>query len=268
MKKFNLFAYATLAGLALSFAACTDDDPEISKPGPQIDRGEKCRIESFVLNLPEGETLSGDVYDYDKSIDLAYTTPQLEAMKTSTATVKLSEGATITPDPSVAADYTQPISFTVTGADGKTTRIYTTKPVEKVVVSYTKIGALAEKTATQMDITDHTKYLQIGVSGDKIVIGTKVFDGKTLAAAGNLNMTGYDGLQVTSLANDEAGHLIASLTADGTSGSAPVTPAGRTDATSPPKRSSVRRTAPSQRSSPWAATSSKAKRSLRHWAHA
>lgn len=99
MKKFNLFAYATLAGLALSFAACTDDDPEISKPGPQIDRGEKCRIESFVLNLPEGETLSGDVYDYDKSIDLAYTTPQLEAMKTSTATVKLSEGATITPDP-------------------------------------------------------------------------------------------------------------------------------------------------------------------------
>ena len=54
MKKFNLFAYATLAGLALSFAACTDDDPEISKPGPQIDRGEKCRIESFVLNLPEG----------------------------------------------------------------------------------------------------------------------------------------------------------------------------------------------------------------------
>ena len=114
MKKFNLFAYATLAGLALSFAACTDDDPEISKPGPQIDRGEKCRIESFVLNLPEGETLSGDVYDYDKSIDLAYTTPQLEAMKTATATVKLSEGATITPDPSVAADYTQPISFTVT----------------------------------------------------------------------------------------------------------------------------------------------------------
>ena len=65
----------------------------------------------------------------------------------------------------------------MTGADGKTTRIYTTKPVEKVVVSYTKIGALAEKTATQMDITDHTKYLQIGVSGDKIVIGTKVFDG-------------------------------------------------------------------------------------------
>lgn len=36
-------------------------------------------------------------------------------------------------------------------------------------------------------------------------------------------MTGYDGFRVISLANDEAGHLIASLTADGTSGSAPVT---------------------------------------------
>ena len=222
MKKFKLFAYTVLAGATLSFAACSDDDGT-NENGEQVIRGEKCRIESFVLNLGKDEVLSGDVYDYDKSIDLAYNTPQLAAMQSATATVKLSEGATISPDPSVAADYTQARSFTVTGADGKTTRTYTTKPVEKVVVSYTKIGALTEKTATEMGITDHTKYLQIGASGDKIVIGTKVFDGKTLAAAGDLNMTGYEDLKVASLANDEAGHLIASLTADGASGSAPVT---------------------------------------------
>lgn len=212
MKKFKLFAYTVLAGATLSFAACSDDDGT-NENGEQVIRGEKCRIESFVLNLGKDEVLSGDVYDYDKSIDLAYNTPQLAAMQSATATVKLSEGATISPDPSVAADYTQARSFTVTGADGKTTRTYTTKPVEKVVVSYTKIGALSEKTATEMGITDHTKYLQIGASGDKIVIGTKVFDGKTLAAAGDLNMTGYEDLKVASLANDEAGHLIASLTA-------------------------------------------------------
>ena len=45
MKKFNLFAYATLAGLALSFAACTDDDPENRQPGQHIYRGEKIPIE-------------------------------------------------------------------------------------------------------------------------------------------------------------------------------------------------------------------------------
>lgn len=221
MKKFRLFAYAALAGLTLGFAACSDD--ETNDNGEQVIRGEKCRIETFVLTLSDGTTLAGDVYDYDKSIDLSYDVTQLAAMSAATATVTLSEGATISPDPSIAADYMEPVSFTVTGADGKTTRTYTTKAVERVVQTYTKIGAFAEKSATEMGITDHTKYLQIGASGDKIVIGTKVFDGKTLAAAGELNMTGYDGLQVAGLTNDESGHLIASLTANGASNSTPVT---------------------------------------------
>ena len=105
-------AYAALAGFALT--GCSDDDT--TPKGEDVDRGDKaCRIETFILNLDSETTITGDVYDYDKSIDLAYTTDQLELMKSATATLTLSEGATVSPDPSQPADYTQPISFTVNG---------------------------------------------------------------------------------------------------------------------------------------------------------
>lgn len=221
MKTFNLFAYTALAAFTLSAAACSDDDP--APKGQDVLRGEKCRIETFVLNLGEGETLSGDVYDYDKSIDLQYLASQLEAMQSATATVTLSEGATISPDPSSPLDYTQSVSFTVTGADQKTTRVYKTKPVKKEQKTYTKVSPATRKTAAEMLVAEHNVYKQIGASGDKIVIGTKVFDGKTLAPVGDLNMTGYESLKVAGLANDEVGHLVASLTANGDSGATPVT---------------------------------------------
>lgn len=76
-----------------------------------------------------------------KSVDLSYTTAEFEMMKSATATLTLSEGATVSPDPSQTADYTQPLSFTVTAKDGKTARTYTTKPVEKVLEGYTKVEA-------------------------------------------------------------------------------------------------------------------------------
>lgn len=219
MKTIKYFAYALLIGSACSFAACSDDDPV--QKGETVIRGEKCRIESFVLTLGDKTQIAGDVYEYDKSIDIAYNTEQIEALKQATATVKLSEGATITPDPQVAADYTQPVQFTVTGADGKTTRTYTTKPIEKVVVTVTKIAAAAEKSANDMGISDFAKFQSIGICNDKVVIGTKVFDGKTLAPVGDLNMTGFTDKVLTCLTNDDAGHLIASITADGQNSSAP-----------------------------------------------
>ncbi len=220
MKTLKFFTFAIVAGLGLSLAACSDDDT--TPTGEQIQRGDKCRIESFTLNLGEAETLRGDVYDYDKSIDLGYTTIQLEQMQVATATVKITEGATITPDPTVAADYTKPVEFTVTSADGKTSRTYTTNPVEKVIVTYTKIGAMATKTATEMGVGDLNNYSKIGVSGDKLVIGTKLFDGKTLAAKGDLNMSGCNGLKIAWMSNDEAGLLVASMNADGVMGTTPA----------------------------------------------
>lgn len=213
MKKFRLFAYAALAGLTLGFAACSDD--ETTDNGEQVIRGEKCRIETFVLTLSDGSTLIGDVYDYDKSIDLSYNITQLAGMSAATATVTLSEGATISPDPSIAADYMEPVSFTVTGADGKTTRTYTTRAVERVVQTYTKVDKLTEKSASAMGVGNSDTYKQIGVSGTNLVIKDKVFNGRTLAEVGTLNMTGLDGLSIISLTNDDAGHLIASMSASG-----------------------------------------------------
>ena len=214
MKTFKSFAFAVaLAGLTLPMAGCSDDDT--APKGEDVERGDKaCRIETFTLNFSDGTTLSGDVYDYDKSVDLSYTTAEFEMMKSATATLTLSEGATVSPDPSQTADYTQPLSFTVTAKDGKTARTYTTKPVEKVLEGYTKVEAATSKTATEMGIGTAADYKFVGVSGDKLVVGKKVFDYKTFAPAGDLNMTGYEDQKMTGMANDEAGHLIAAVNAD------------------------------------------------------
>ena len=217
MKTFKSFAFAVaLAGLTLPMAGCSDDDT--APKGEDVERGDKaCRIETFTLNFSDGTTLSGDVYDYDKSVDLSYTTAEFEMMKSATATLTLSEGATVSPDPSQTADYTQSLSFTVTAKDGKTTRTYTTKPVEKVLEGYTKVEAATSKTATEMGIGTAADYKFVGVSGDKLVVGKKVFDSKTFAPAGDLNKTGYEDQKMTGMANDEAGHLIAAVNADGAS---------------------------------------------------
>lgn len=173
MKTFKSFAFAVaLAGLTLPMAGCSDDDT--APKGEDVERGDKaCRIETFTLNFSDGTTLSGDVYDYDKSVDLSYTTAEFEMMKSATATLTLSEGATVSPDPSQTADYTQPLSFTVTAKDGKTTRTYTTKPVEKVLEGYTKVEAATSKTATEMGIGTAADYKFVGVSGDKLVVGKR-----------------------------------------------------------------------------------------------
>lgn len=173
MKTFKSFAFAVaLAGLTLPMAGCSDDDT--APKGEDVERGDKaCRIETFTLNFSDGTTLSGDVYDYDKSVDLSYTTAEFEMMKSATATLTLSEGATVSPDPSQTADYTQPLSFTVTAKDGKTARTYTTKPVEKVLEGYTKVEAATSKTATEMGIGTAADYKFVGVSGDKLVVGKR-----------------------------------------------------------------------------------------------
>ena len=211
-------AYAALAGFVLT--GCTEKDTPSGEEDSERGSSE-CRIESFVLNLGDQTTITGDVYDYDKSIDITYTTDQIELMKAATATLTLSKGATVTPDPAEPADYTQPVSFTVTAEDGTTIRTYTTRPVEKVVVLQTKVEAANSKTTSEMglgsDTTPTSEYDFMGICGDKLVIGTKVFDYKTFAAVGELNMTGYTDQKLTSMGNDHAGNLIAAVTPAGDS---------------------------------------------------
>ena len=224
MKKLlKSLAYVALAGFVLT--GCTEKDTPSGEEDP-VRGSTECRIESFVLNLGDQTTITGDVYDYDKSIDISYTTDQIEMMKAATATIAISKGASISPDPAQAADYTQPVSFTVTAEDGKTVRTYTTRPVEKVVVLHTKVEPALSKTTTEMGLgsetTSASEYKFIGVSGDKLVIGTKVFDYKTFAAVGELNMTGYSDQKLTGMANDHAGNLIAAVTPTG-EGTPPTT---------------------------------------------
>ena len=217
MKKLlKSLAYVALAGFVLT--GCTEKDTPSGEEDP-VRGSTECRIESFVLNLGDQTTITGDVYDYDKSIDISYTTDQIEMMKAATATIAISKGASISPDPAQAADYTQPVSFTVTAEDGKTVRTYTTRPVEKVVVLHTKVEPALSKTTTEMGLgsetTSASEYKFIGVSGDKLIIGTKVFDYKTFAAVGELNMDGYTDQKMTGMGNDHAGNLIAAVTPDG-----------------------------------------------------
>ena len=219
MKKLlKSLAYVALAGFVLT--GCTEKDTPSGEEDP-VRGSTECRIESFVLNLGDQTTITGDVYDYDKSIDISYTTDQIEMMKAATATIAISKGASISPDPAQAADYTQPVSFTVTAEDGKTVRTYTTRPVEKVVVLHTKVEPALSKTTTEMglgsDTTPTSEYDFMGICGDKLVIGTKVFDYKTFAAVGELNMTGYTDQKLTSMGNDHAGNLIAAVTPAGDS---------------------------------------------------
>lgn len=219
MKKLlKSLAYVALAGFVLT--GCTEKDTPSGEEDP-VRGSTECRIESFVLNLGDQTTITGDVYDYDKSIDITYTTDQIELMKAATATLTLSKGATVTPDPAEPADYTQPVSFTVTAEDGTTIRTYTTRPVEKVVVLQTKVEAANSKTTSEMglgsDTTPTSEYDFMGICGDKLVIGTKVFDYKTFAAVGELNMTGYTDQKLTSMGNDHAGNLIAAVTPAGDS---------------------------------------------------
>lgn len=221
MKTYKFLTFGIITAFSFLLTACSDDD---DKNGEEVLRGDnRCRIENMVINLSNGETIRADVYDYDKSIDILYTTTQLNYMQSATASLTLSEGASVSPDPSTVTDYTTSVSFTVTALDGTTKRTYTTYPSEKVIQTYTKISAQIEKSATEMGIGNYTVFKQIGASGNNIVVGSRVFNGKTLTETGSLNMTGYDGLQIAWLTNDEAGNLVASLTADGDFESTPVT---------------------------------------------
>lgn len=216
MKTNKFLSIALIAFGALFLASCDDDDKVIPEP---VVRGDKaCRIESFVLKF-ESDSLIGDVYDYDKSIDVSYKSTQYRNIQSAYATVTLSEGATISPDPTVPMDYTQPISFTVTAKDGTTTRTYTTRPNEKVVQTYVKVSQFNSKTPTELG-AGTTSWM--GISGNYLVLGTKVYDRLTLASVGDLNMTGVDG-QICYLCNDAAGHLLAGVTSNGGFETAPST---------------------------------------------
>lgn len=221
MKTFGFFAFAA-AALSLAFTGCKENEPVA--PGQVIQRGDQaCRIELFVLNLTDDTELKADAYDYDRTIDIAYNNANAAFLDGATATYTLSEGATIAPDPASAMDYTQPIEFTVTAPDGVTKRVYTTRPMEAVVETYIKASEFVERSTGDLAISNKTP--AVGISGTDVVVGTSVFNAKTLAPVGSLNVAvpELDGKVLAWSGNDEAGHFVGVFNADGANGTGPCT---------------------------------------------
>ena len=79
------------------------------------------------------------------------------------AIVKKSAGASISPDPSTPQDYTNPVKFTVTAEDGKTTKTYTvTVKMEHPIISWT--GGWRDDKAYTANIDHKTNKITIDLN--------------------------------------------------------------------------------------------------------
>lgn len=214
MKTVNYLAIFASAAL-LVFSSCEKTPQDETGAG----LGSEASISSFTL-VADGVSLTGRVGRDE--IGISYAPSQFEALKNATADVVYSEGATVTPDPAVARDYTVEggVVFTVTSEDGNNTAEYT------VVLSEGKLSLVTkkvwEKKVVELGITTvQAKPMNgVGFSGSNIV----TFDGQVYdiegEKVGDLNLDGVDGsstpgFQFTTVTNDNYGVLVASVSLDG-----------------------------------------------------
>lgn len=171
-------------------------------------KSNKAEIESFTLNEA---SISGIVVN-DKII-IPYTTKDISSQ---TATVKLSYYASISPDPSVARDYSQPVEYTVTADDG-TKAVYTVQMGNAVKIDkgFSIVKKLWSKSSGDLGFDDY-RQIAIAVSGDYFVLphsnewapgsSMKYYNRFTGTFAGNMNVTGADGIYA--IANDSKGAIV------------------------------------------------------------
>ena len=87
------------------FVACNPvDKPEGGEETPEVEKSTECRLTDFTAKAGDFE-IKGFVDQTDKTIELSYMPNQFAALTAATAEVKISEKATISPDPAVARDY-------------------------------------------------------------------------------------------------------------------------------------------------------------------
>lgn len=124
MKHQNLI----LAGLALTalLAACKKEEAPVTPVTPEEPKSTECKLTSFTVTSGI-VSIDGFIDPTAKTIELSYMPNEFEALKSATAEVKISDKATISPDPTVATDYTVEggVQYTVTAEDGVTTSVYT-----------------------------------------------------------------------------------------------------------------------------------------------
>ncbi len=171
-------------------------------------RSSMAEIESFTLN-----EASISAIIVNNKVIIPYTTKDISNQ---TATVKLSYYAKISPDPSVARDYSQPVVYTVTADDG-TMAVYTVQMGQAVKIDhgFSMAKKLWIKGAGDLELTDYQQ-ISIAVSGNYFVLPTsnewdggstlKYYNRFTGTYTGQMNVNGVSGIY--SIANDSKGVIV------------------------------------------------------------
>lgn len=166
-----------------------------------IRKNSECAITEFTLS-PSG--MSGIIDEANKTISLV----SIDPLGSSLATVVLSHGATMTPDPStVAQNYDSDVQITVTAQNGTNKAVYT---VKKAVPTKTTLGMRSgsakvlwsKKLNSELGITALNVTGGIAVTKDYVVINTRgvnsiYLNRKTGEQVGTVNL----GTTVGSLVN-------------------------------------------------------------------
>ncbi len=219
--KFNrFFAFIAAASMLAVAASCgKEEQPDDSGKEPSqepVVKSEACKLTALSL-VAGGETIEGFVYEEDKVVEIAYMPDQYAALANATAVVAISDKATISPDPSLAADYTVDggVVFTVTAEDGEHSAQYTV--VLKAAEFNVKCQLVWQKTYGDLGVnTASFGQSNIGFAGNNIV--TRHLDVLDLngGKVGTLNVEGVatanlEGFALACVTNDHAGHLVASV---------------------------------------------------------
>ena len=233
--KASRFFFAALAIIG-AIASCTPEEQPGNNNGEngnengnggnggntEVQKSTECRLTAFTAHAGDF-TIEGFVDQTDKTIELSYMPNQLAGLKAATAEVVISDKATISPDPSIAADYTGEggVTFTVTAEDGKTSNEYTVY-IAAAEVSV-KVVKQWNKTYGQMGVAATASNMCCLGFVDREHFATQDFNVFDLSGAkvGTLNVEGIPGFDVYSgqlgaMSNDENGVLVAFAEYNGT----------------------------------------------------
>lgn len=215
--KFNrFFAFLAAASMLAVAASCDKEEKPDEQTQEPVVKSDACKLTALSL-VAGAETIEGFVYEDDKVVEVAYMPDQYAALANATAVVAISDKATISPDPSLAADYTVDggVVFTVTAEDGEHSAQYTV--VLKAAEFNVKCQLVWQKTYGDLGVnTASFNQSNIGFAGNNIV--TRHLDVLDLngGKVGTLNVEGVatanlEGFALACVTNDHAGHLVASV---------------------------------------------------------
>jgi hypothetical protein len=113
IRKFSISCRVLLVLCAATLASCSDDDAEPAPTPPAALTGKSILGFAFPDVTPG---MAGIVDEASKTI--AVTVPATTDVKALKATITLSEGASVSPAAGEAQDFSKPVTYTVTAADG------------------------------------------------------------------------------------------------------------------------------------------------------